>query len=299
MMNKKTFFNYATVIGCNVLWGVLGIFWDVLSNADSIYILAQRILWSAIFMGIILLLRGKAHEIAAALRDKKNLTINALCGVLITVNWGTYIYSVGIGRTLDSSLGYFMSPIATVVIGMIVFKERPRRLETITIIIACIGILYFLFRSSTIPILALLIATSFPIYGALKKKLSLSSELALFLETICMSPLALSYIVWSHVSGSPVAGLDTWQILMIPITGIATSLPLLLYGIGVRHVPYYLSGILLYLNPTLQFLVGLFYFGETLDLTRLITFIIIWFGILFTIIDKLLLKKKETAASQQ
>lgn len=292
-MRKDQIFSYSTVIGCNVLWGILGIFWDLLSGVSSFYVLAQRICWSALFSFLFLLATGKGDEIHRAMKNKKTLLLCACSGVLITVNWGSYIYAVGAGHTLDTSLGYFIEPMLVVIIGIVFFKEKLRKLETVTILFAAAGIAYLLLRTGAVPGLALVVAGSFAGYSAVKKELSLTPALSLFLETLCVTPLAIVYILWSHSTGAPTAALQGWQYLLLPASGIVTSVPLLLFAAGIRNIPLYFSGILLYLSPTIQFLMGIFYFHETLDPTRLIAFVIIWAGILFTVADKLLMMKNE------
>ncbi len=296
-MKKNLIISYSTVFGCNILWGVLGAFWDLLSGTDPFYILAHRIAWSALFSLLLLLAMGKGREIKEALCCRAAVLRCACCGLLITVNWGTYIYAVSSGRTLDTSLGYFIQPIIVVLMGILFFHEKLRKLEKVTVLFAAAAILSLLLRTGTMPWLALLVGSSFSLYGGVKKSLDLPPALSLFLETLCVLPLALIFIFWSHSSGDPLAALPGWRLLLLPIGGIVTSVPLLLFATGVRHIPYYLVGILFYLNPTIQFLMSIFFFHETLDPARLTAFIIIWVGILFTIADKVLLgiheKKKQ------
>ncbi len=141
--------------------------------------------------------------------------------------------------------------------------------------------------SRTFPTLALLIAGSFAVYGAVKKKLTLTPHASLFAETLLMTPLAIGFVIYATVRMPGCTGsLSGAQFLLLPACGIVTSMPLLLFNIGVQKIPYYFSGILMYINPTLQFLIGLFYFREELDRNRLIAFILIWIGVLFTVYDK-------------
>ncbi len=296
-MKKNLIVSYSTVFGCNILWGVLGAFWDLLSGVDPFYILSHRIVWSAVFSLILLLAAGKGQEIKEAFRNRAAMLRCACCGFFITVNWGMYIYAVTSDHTLDSSLGYFIQPIVVVLIGILFFREKLHKLEKVTIFFAAAAILFLLLRTGTMPWIALVLGTSFSLYGAVKKNLDMPPALTLFLETISVLPLALVFIGWSHSTGDPLAALQGWRLLLLPLGGIVTSVPLLLFAAGVRHIPYYLVGILFYLNPTIQFFMSIFFFCETLDPTRLTAFVIIWIGILFTIADKVLLgineKKKQ------
>lgn len=289
----------ALTIGATyVLWGLLPIFWNLLTDVDSVFILAQRIVWSVVAMAVVLLILGKRQEVRDALRDKKKRRICLICGVLITVNWGTYIWAVNNGHVLDASLGYFIEPIIVGLVGIIAFRERLSKLEWITFAFAAAGLIFMVIRSGTVPYLSLVIALSFALYGAVKKNLPVGPETSLFLETLFMLPLALIFSAFAESRGMGAVGvLHGWRWLLLPACGVVTSLPLLLFNRGVRKIPYYLTGILMYINPTIQFLMGLTYFREPLDRDRLLAFIAIWIGVTFTVVDKLLLVRKSKACA--
>ena len=294
MDRQRRTFGTMTVFLTYVLWGVLGIYWGLLSGVNPVYILANRIIWSAVFMGLYALIRHRSSEIKRILTDKKALSKSFLCGVLITINWGVYIYAVNSGHMLDASLGYFIEPVLVGLIGVLAFKERPTRLEWTTFVLAVIALGYMLIRTGTLPYLAIIIAGSFAVYGGVKKNLDLSPEVALFAETLCMAPFALGFIAYAEANGMGVMGSATVScIVLLIFSGIVTSVPLLLFNMGVKHIPYYFSGILMYVNPTIQFLVGIFYFKEALDADRLVAFIIIWVGVLLALYDKLRRIKQE------
>lgn len=296
MEKQRRTFGTITVFLTYVLWGVLGIYWGLLSGVNPVYILANRIIWSAVFMGLYSLIRHRGGEIRRILTGKKALSKCFLCGVLITINWGVYIYAVNSGHMLDASLGYFIEPVLVGLIGVLAFKERPTKLEWTTFALAVIALGYMLIRTGTLPYLAIIIAGSFAVYGGVKKNLDLSPEVALFVETLCMAPFALGFIVWAEANGMGVVGTATvTRLLLLVFSGIVTSVPLLLFNMGVKHIPYYFSGILMYVNPTIQFLVGIFYFKEALDTDRLVAFIIIWVGVLLALYDKLRRMKQERA----
>ena len=294
METKRRTFGAITVFLTYVLWGVLGIYWGLLSDVNPVYILANRIVWSAVFMGLYALLRHRGGEIKRILTDKKMLGKCFLCGVLITINWGVYIYAVNSGHMLDASLGYFIEPVLVGLIGVLAFKERPTKLEWTTFALAIVALGYMLIRTGTIPYLAIIIAGSFAVYGGVKKNMELTPEVSLFVETLCMAPFALAFIAWAEANGLGTLETATaGRILLLIYSGIVTSVPLLLFNVGVKHIPYYFSGILMYVNPTIQFLVGIFYFKETLDTNRLVAFIIIWVGVLLALFDKVRKMKQE------
>ncbi len=286
--DDKSFFGGVCVAAAYVMWGMLTVFWNLLSDVDSVYILSQRIIWSMVFMGIYMLINGKRGEIKSVFKNKKDFLICFVCGVLVTVNWGVYIYAVNSSHVLDASLGYFIEPVMVGAIGLIAFKEKPSIFEKITYILAFVGLVFIVVRVGTFPMLSLLIAGSFAVYGAVKKNLEISAQTSLFTETLCMTPIAMVYMIIAEKNGNGAIGtLDGAGFLLLPVCGIVTSIPLLLFNKGVKKIPYYVSGILMYINPTLQFLMGLFYFREDMDRNRLIAFIIIWTGVAFTIFEKI------------
>ena len=293
MNNNKTFGSLAVALAY-ASWGLLTLFWNLLAEVNSLYILAQRILWSMVFMGIFIAVTKDTGEIKAIFKNRRDLLICFICGMLITVNWGTYIYAVNSGHVLDASLGYFIEPIVVSVIGMLTFKERLSRFEKITFFFSVLGLAYMIAVTRVMPLLALVIAGSFAVYGAVKKMIHISAQASLFMETLCMTPFALIFTVIAEQQGFGSIGvLSGPALLLLPASGVITSVPLLLFNIGVKKIPYYVSGILMYINPTLQFLMGLCHFHEAMDIHRLIAFIIIWFGILFTVYEKAMLIYKE------
>ena len=294
METKRRTFGTITVFLTYVLWGVLGIYWGFLSEVNPVYILANRILWSAVFMGLYALLRHRGGEIWRILTDKKMLGKCFLCGILITINWGVYIYAVNSGHMLDASLGYFIEPVLVGLIGVLAFRERPSKLEWTTFVLAIVALGYMLIRTGTMPYLAIIIAGSFAVYGGVKKNMELTPEVSLFVETLCMAPFALGFIAWAEANGfGTLATATAVRIVLLVFSGIVTSVPLLLFNMGVKHIPYYFSGILMYVNPTIQFLVGIFYFKEALDPDRLVAFVIIWVGVLVALFDKVRRMKAE------
>ncbi len=281
-----------TVTATYIGWGLLSLFWNLLSEVSSVYILAQRILWSMVFMGVFIVFSRKTGELKVLLQNKRDLGICFLCGIFITINWGVYIYAIHSGHVLDASLGYFIEPIIVSLIGMMAFKERLSRWEKMTFLFSVISLIYMIAVTKIVPFLALIIAGSFAIYGAIKKQISLTAQTSLFAETLLMTPFALAFTIFADINGiGSIDILHGTSLLLLPLCGIVTSLPLLLFNIGVKKIPYYLSGILMYINPTIQFLLGLFYFHEAFDLHRFIAFIIIWIGIAFTVYEKIQLIK--------
>jgi len=286
MKNNETF-GTVTVGFSYVIWGFLTLFWNLLYQVSSIYILCQRIIWAVVFMAVYLTFTKGWAEIAEIFKNKRSLLICFTSGALITINWGAYIMAVTGGHVLDSSLGYFIEPIAVALIGTLLFRERMSRDEIITFVFATAGLSYLLIASKAVPGIALIIAFTFSAYGAVKKSLSISAQASLFMETLCMAPFALLVSVYMDIHGmGSVNILHGAQFWLLPACGIVTSVPLLLFNMGVRNIPYYITGILMYISPTISFILGLVYFHENLDLNQFIAFGLIWIGILFTLAEK-------------
>ena len=284
------------VILSYVIWGFLTLFWNILVEVDSMYILSQRIIWSMVFMALYMTAAKKWDEIKEIFRDKKSFAICFVSGALITINWGVYIYAVNNGHVLDSSLGYFIEPIMVALFGLVLFKENMSKAEKFTFVLATAAVIYLVVVNRTFPVIALVITLSFSAYGAVKKSLNISAHASLFMETLCMTPFALLLAVYMEINGTGVIGkLPSSTMMFLPICGIVTSVPLLLFNIGVKKIPLYMIGILNYISPTISFILGLVYFHETLDKPRFVAFLLIWFGILFIIVEKLRLTKNQRA----
>ena len=296
-MEQKKTLGMVTVVGSYVLWGLLPAFWALLAQVNSVFILAQRIVWSMVFMGLYMLVTRRWGEITAAFRSGPVLRKSMACGVLITLNWGIYIYSVNSGHVLEASMGYFIEPVLVALMGVIAFREKPTLAERLTFVFATAGIVYLVVRTGSIPVLALLIGLPFAVYGAVKKNLALTPQASLFMETVLVLPLALLFSWWWGArAGGLAAVLQGAAFWLLPACGVVTSIPLLLFNMGVKEIPYYFSGILMYINPTLQFLMGLLYFREALDMDQLVAFVIIWVGIVFTMAEKIRIIRRERKA---
>ena len=230
----------SNVLGSYILWGLLPAFWNLLAEVNSMYILAQRVIWSLIVMTLFLAVTRRAKDIVLVFADLKTVLYSLLCGILICINWGIYIYAVNSGNVLDASLGYFLEPIVVTIIGVAAFHEKMSRPEQLTVVFAIIGIGYLIWAYRVFPIMAILISLSFGFYGAVKKNLKLYPELSLFAETLMMTPAALLFCIYSEMHGTGSIGiLSGPQFLLLPLAGIVTLIPLTLFNRGIHHIPYY------------------------------------------------------------
>ncbi|MDE6956865.1 MAG: EamA family transporter RarD [Lachnospiraceae bacterium] len=268
-----------------VLWGVLPIFWKLLEEVDSFYVLGARVVWSVVFCVLYLTILRKWGCIREILKDKKTVLRCGLCGVMVCINWGGYIWGVNNGHLIDCSFGYYLNPILVVLLGVFIFRERLAKMEWLAVILASTGVIYLIIRTGTVPVLAVLVGGSFALYGMMKKGLSIGSDESLFLETLLVSPIALIYLIVQEIKGAGAVGvLQGWEWILLPLAGVITAVPLLVYAAGVKIIPFYLTGILMYLNPTIQFLIGVFLYKEPMDADKLWSFVFIWIGILVMLI---------------
>lgn len=276
--DKRTGIVFVTL--AYVMWGCLPVFWKLLEEVPSLYVLCARVVWSLVFAACYLTCRRSWGNIGKALRDRKTAVRCALAGVVICVNWGSYIWAVNNGHLIDSSLGYYINPIIVIILGVLCFKERLSVREWLAALITGAGVIYLVIRSGTVPVLAIVIGGSFAVYGMIKKGLAVDSEESLFLETLFVSPAALGYIIYAEGCSMGAGGiLSGFQWGLLPLAGIITAVPLLIYSAGVKKIPFYMTGILMYLNPTIQFLMGVFLYKEGIDKDKLFAFVFIWMGV--------------------
>ena len=260
-----------------VLWGLLPVFWKLLADVDSFYVLACRVVFSLVVSAALLPLLGEARRAKDALKDKRLVGLMLCCGLLISFNWGVLIYCVAAERVLDVSLAYYINPLLAMLVGFICFRERLSAAQWISCAIAAAGVAAPMVMAGEFPILAVLCGLSFAIYGAVKKVANIPGELSTFMETLLVVPFAIAFIIYCEANGGPVASgqLSGWRLLLLPAAGAVTFLPVYLYSAGIRTTSMGLSGVLMYINPTLQLLIGLLY-GETLGTDMLVTFACVW-----------------------
>ena len=281
------------VLGCYILWGLLPIFWKLLAGVNSAYVLAQRIVFSCVFCLAVILIRKNGGEIGKIIKNKSERRMFFLCGILISINWGVYILTVAMGRILEASLAYYMNPLFSVLIGAIFFKEKLSRVQWASVALAFAGVMFSVIRYGEVPYLAIIIGLSFALYGALKKGIKADSETSICMETMAVLPIALVFIAYAQFSGfTTFSSLTTAEALLLIATGPITSIPLMLFAKGIKETSIVTSGILMYINPTLQLLVGVFIYNEAFTQTNAITFAFVWAAVILFVFDSLRKHKK-------
>ena len=283
-MNKSSF----SVLGCYVLWGLLPIFWKLLANVDSVYVLAQRVLFSCIFCLAIILLKKNGSSVKNILKSKTERRRYFVCGILISINWGVYILTIAMGKILEASLAYYMNPLFSVVIGALIFKEKLSAVQWVSVGLALVGVMIPVIAYGNVPYLAIIIGLSFALYGAMKKTIKAESEVSICMETMSVLPLALAFIVYAQLSGyTTFSSLSNAEMLLLIASGPVTSIPLMLFAKGIRKTSITTSGILMYINPTLQLLVGVLIYNEVFTKMNAITFAFVWAAVILFVLDSL------------
>ena len=277
-----------SVLGCYVLWGLLPIFWKLLANVDSAYVLAQRVLFSCIFCLAIILLKKNGSSVKNILKSKTERRRYFVCGILISINWGVYILTIAMGKILEASLAYYMNPLFSVVIGALIFKEKLSAFQWVSVGLALVGVMIPVIAYGNVPYLAIIIGLSFALYGAMKKTIKAESEVSICMETMSVLPLALAFIVYAQLSGyTTFSSLSNAEMLLLIASGPVTSIPLMLFAKGIKETSITTSGILMYVNPTLQLLVGVLIYNEAFTKMNAITFAFVWAAVILFVLDSL------------
>lgn len=268
------------------LWGLLPVYWKWMADLAPYQILVHRVIWSFVFLQIVLFTRGKNH-VRALLRDPTHRKTSLAGGVLVSINWLLYIWSVNTGRILEASLGYYIMPLLTGAFGLLLGETFSRR-QGIAFGFAAVGVLVQMVALGRFPVFALILALVFAGYTVVKKKSPLNAMDSLYAETLCVLPFALLYLVYSEWHGSGITGnLPQVYWLRAATTGVITAVPLLLYGYGVQRIPLRVTAFAQYLNPTISLLLGVLLYKETFSTLRFVSFLIIWIGVVLFTADRL------------
>lgn len=258
-------------------WGLFPIYFHALGDVPPMQILAHRMLWSLGFLLIVLLLR-RQWKWLNVVRQPRVFFSFVLSALLLSANWLVYIWSVTNHHVIEASLGYFINPLVNIMLGYLILKERLRAVQWVAIAIAALGVAWLTWQTGTVPWIALFLAFSFGSYGLLRKTAALGALEGLSFETIVLFPLAAAYVIWLTVNGQNVfinTDSDTTRVLLV-MAGPLTAIPLLLFASGARRIPLSILGLLQYLSPTLQFLLGVWLFKEAFTADRLVGFALIW-----------------------
>jgi chloramphenicol-sensitive protein RarD len=276
-------------LGAYALWGFFPIYWKLLQSIPALEVIGHRIAWSFVLLVIVLLLSGQWQRFRAAAFVPKVIGMYAIAGVLLTINWLIYVWGVNAGFIVETSLGYFINPLISVLLGVVFLRERLRLAQWIPVGLAALGVGYLTLTYGRPPWIALSLAFSFGVYGLVKKLAPLGSLHGLTLETALVFPLALVYLLFLDSTGiGSFLHQGVLTDLLLIGTGVVTSVPLLMFASAARQIPLTMIGILQYLAPTIQFLIGVFVYHEPFDQTRLVGFSLVWLALIIFWIENYL-----------
>jgi chloramphenicol-sensitive protein RarD len=287
-MNKGVLY----ALGAYVTWGFFPIYWKTLASVPALQLLGHRVLWSFITLIAATILIHQWNSLRLAI-NRRVLMIYSVAAVLIGINWLTYVWAVGRGFIIETSLGYFINPLLSVLLGVIFFRERLRLTQWVPISMAAIGVLYLTFAYGSLPWVALTLAITFGFYGLVKKNAPLDSLPGLTIETGILFIPALVFLLFSEVRGTG-AFLHTSLLLnlMMVGAGLVTISPLLMFASATRRIPLTMIGVLQYVNPTIQFLLGVLVYKEPFDPHRMIGFGIVWAALIIFALEGFLVRQK-------
>ncbi len=267
------------------MWGAFPLYWPLLEPAGAFEILGHRVLWSMVSMGLLVLLLRRTAAFRAMVRDRRVVRLLALGAALIRVNWATYIWGVNNNHVVETSLGYFINPLVTVLMGVFILKERLRPWQWAALGIGALAVAVLTLDYGRLPWVALVLAFSFGSYGLCKKQAGAPAVESLTLETMLIAPLALTYLSWLSLQGE--AGFThhgAGHVLLFMSTGLVTAIPLICFGGAAIRVPLVTLGLLQYLAPVLQFALGVLWFHEAMPPGRWIGFLLVWVALtIFTV----------------
>jgi chloramphenicol-sensitive protein RarD len=287
-MNKKNRTGIFYGISAYVIWGLLPLYWKKLNAVSAIEILSHRIVWALLFMVILVIATKRMSKVITLFKDLKRVIYMVMCAITICINWGVYIWAVTSGHMVDASMGYYINPLVSVILAVLVLKEKLDFWQKISILLAAVGVSYLVIKNGNFPWVALILAFSFGAYGLFKKLLSVDSITGLTLETAILAPFFLSYIIWRQASGIGAYLSISWQVTaLLTFAGIVTAVPLLLFAKGANRTDLTTLGFTQYFSPSIMLLIGVIIYGEHFDLNHLIAFICVWAGLIIYSVTRL------------
>ncbi|HEX5770144.1 MAG TPA: EamA family transporter RarD [Nocardioidaceae bacterium] len=266
------------------IWGVFPLYFPLLEPAGAVEILAHRVFWSLVTMLLFVLAFGRLRQVRAVVAHRRTFGILAVASVVIAINWGTYIWGVNNGHVVETSLGYFINPLVTVLMGVVVLGERLRNLQWVALGIAAVAVVGLTVEYGRPPWVALVLAFSFGSYGLAKKKANVGAIESLTVETMLLAPFAGAYILWLVAQGTSTFGTEgAGHAVLLMSTGIVTAVPLIFFGAAATRVSLTTIGLLQYLAPTIQFAIGVLVFQEEMTPMRWAGFGLVWIAlVMFT-----------------
>jgi chloramphenicol-sensitive protein RarD len=259
-----------------VLWGLLTLYWHELTGLDAFGLIAWRIIWSVVVLAVLLSFSRRWAKVGPLLRGRRAVTVG-LTSIALATNWTTYVWCVTHGHVIETALGYFLAPIGLVLSGVLLFHERLRRAQVVALLLCGVAVVVLAIGYGSPPWFALLIMVSWTAYGVLKKREGLPPLEGLAAETLMLTPIAVVVLVALQIGGAgSLDGASTWQLVLVPLTGIATTVPLLLFAHAARRVPLVSLGWMQYWVPSINLVLGVAVYGESMPDWRIAGFALVW-----------------------
>ena len=260
-----------------LLWGCLALYWKATSHIDAVEVTAHRVLWSLPVAGVILWFMGRTNDIMPTLKSPRKLGILFFTSLLISFNWGIFIWAISVDRTLEAAMAYYINPLVSVAMGVVVLRERFNRLQLVAILLAFLAVVILTIMQGVLPWISISLAFTFALYGLIRKTVDVGPTQGFLVEVILIFPIALIYIVWLLANGQLAFGnTGNIDVFLMMCAGPATAVPLILYANGAKRLRLSTIGMMQYIAPSIIFFIGLFVFGEELKRPLLIAFILIW-----------------------
>ena len=280
-----------------VLWGLMPLYWHLLKTVPSIQIVVHRIVWSALLVAGWLFWKQGRGWLRATLARPRAAWMLALSGTLISFNWGLYVWAVNAGHVVETSLGYFINPLLNVVIGVAFLRERLTRLQWVAVMLALLGVVWLTWQYGRPPWIAIALALSFGLYGLVRKLVAVDAVAGLGVESLYLFLPGLAVMLWgeTHGMGGFLGGWGIAMDLLLVFAGVLTALPLIGFAYAVRRIPLSVVGLMQYIAPTLQFLIGVLILREPFDAARLVGFVFIWCGLAVFATDGLMRARRPIA----
>lgn len=267
-------------IAAYVWWGLCPIYFKAVESVPALQVLDHRVVWSLVFLAALLSMQRRWKQVWQVCRDRALLARLTLTACLIATNWGIFIWSVANDQLLQASLGYFIGPLVSVLLGLVFLREWLRPMQTLAVLLATIGVAYLTVAAGVFPWISILLACSFAIYGLIRKTAGVTSLVGLTVETAILAPIALAHLIYVDYHGARAFFRITWQLdLLLAAAGVVTAVPLLWFAVAAKNLELKTVGMLQYLAPTGQFLLAVFAYGEPFDLDRGICFVLTWIAL--------------------
>ncbi len=275
--------NYLQAVAAYILWGVFPLYWKLLPTVNSFEIICHRIVWSLLTLLFLISLGRQWPHVRSVIRDRRRLALCLVAALLISINWLVFIWAVQNNYVIETSLGYFINPMLNVVLGVLFFRERLHPVQWVAVSIASLGVAVMTLQTGKFPFIAITLAISFALYAAAKKKTTMPAVAGLGMETAILTPLTLIALTYFSIVNYVSADIEprtvkTWLLLMLG--GPITTLPLVLFAAAAKQVPMAAMGMLQYIAPSLQFLFGIFLFGEAISLGQAYGFALVWLALI-------------------